>query len=397
MRNFLITLLFSLVSLAAHHARAQIPATGISDSIAASANVLPITIDAGPANSSINRPFVSITICMPGSSTDCQTIDHVLVDIGSSGLRILSSALELPLPQQTLDGGTALVECMQFLTRVAWGPVKQADVRLAGERANSIPIQIIGDAEFPHVPDNCSDIAPVVNNAQSLRANGLLGVGLFLQDCGMACARTASLGVYYGCLPSGCQAAIAPLEKQVQHPVPFLPANNNGVVIRLPSLPTHGAATLSGGELIFGIGTQENNSLGLATVLTVNPAGHFTTIYKGKANSKAFIDSGSNGIWFFDGEIPVCRTGTYCPSSPLALSATNQGINGAMKAADFHLDNVETLLSVNPDYAVFDGLGFHSTSPGEFNWGLPFFFGKSVFTAIEGKNTPGGTGPYYAY
>ena len=29
--------------------------------------------------------------------------------------------------------------------------------------------------------------------------------------------------------------------------------------------------------------------------------------------------------------------------------------------------------------------------------GLPFFFGRNVFTAIEGKSTPGGTGPYSAY
>jgi len=28
--------------------------------------------------------------------------------------------------------------------------------------------------------------------------------------------------------------------------------------------------------------------------------------------------------------------------------------------------------------------------------GLPFFYAKSVFTAIEGASTPGGTGPYIA-
>jgi hypothetical protein len=34
---------------------------------------------------------------------------------------------------------------------------------------------------------------------------------------------------------------------------------------------------------------------------------------------------------------------------------------------------------------------------GTFDWGLPFFFGRNVFTAIESQNTPGGVGPYWAY
>jgi len=43
---------------------------------------------------------------------------------------------------------------------------------------------------------------------------------------------------------------------------------------------------------------------------------------------------------------------------------------------------------------VFNNLG----GPGHdsFDWGLPFF-GRNVFTAIEGRSTPGGTGPYWAY
>ena len=37
------------------------------------------------------------------------------------------------------------------------------------------------------------------------------------------------------------------------------------------------------------------------------------------------------------------------------------------------------------------------SQPGFFDWGLPFFYGRTVFTAIEGAATPGGAGPYWAY
>ena len=35
--------------------------------------------------------------------------------------------------------------------------------------------------------------------------------------------------------------------------------------------------------------------------------------------------------------------------------------------------------------------------PDSFDFGLPFFFGVNVFTAIADQSTPGGTGPYVAF
>ena len=45
--------------------------------------------------------------------------------------------------------------------------------------------------------------------------------------------------------------------------------------------------------------------------------------------------------------------------------------------------------------AVFGELG--GPNAGSFDWGLPFFYGRAVFTAIEGQSTPGGAGPYWAF
>jgi len=70
-------------------------------------NVQAIVVNAGPANTYFNGAFTSVTVCAPSTST-CQTIDGVLVDTGSSGLRVLSSALTVTLPQQTDGSGGSI-------------------------------------------------------------------------------------------------------------------------------------------------------------------------------------------------------------------------------------------------------------------------------------------------
>ncbi|HZU45234.1 MAG TPA: DUF3443 family protein, partial [Terriglobales bacterium] len=47
--------------------------------------------------------------------------------------------------------------------------------------------------------------------------------------------------------------------------------------------------------------------------------------------------------------------------------------------------------------AFNDLTGSNPGPPPTFDWGLSFFFGRTVFTAIEGQNTPAGPGPYFAY
>ena len=52
-------------------------------------NTLALTVDAGPAGGgrNINLLYASVTVCQPNSTSQCKTIDHVLVDTGSTGLR----------------------------------------------------------------------------------------------------------------------------------------------------------------------------------------------------------------------------------------------------------------------------------------------------------------------
>ncbi len=340
-------------------------------------NVQTITVNTGPTagapinSPAINEAFTSVTVCAPGSTSNCQTIGGILVDTGSPGLRILSSALTISLPQQTGTGGNAIVECLPFVDGFTWGPVQTADLTIAGEQAKNLPIQIIGSTAFTNIPTSCSSKGAEEDDLKSLGANGILGVGSFVQDCGDACAVTGSSnpGLYYTCTSS--------------------------------SAVTGAEASISG-SLIFGIGTQSNNALGSATVVyTINPStGDITTRFNNNTYS-GFLDTGSNAIFFLNTAatgFPTCTDFTffYCPTSTQMPSASNQGANGASGTFTFTVANADTLAS-NGTIGVANGLAGPNSIANTFDWGLPFFFGRKVYTAIDGQNTPGGVGPYWAY
>ena len=232
-------------------------------------NVQPIVVDAGPPTvGAVDEPFTSVTVCVPNTTT-CQTIDHILVDTGSSGLRLLSSAgggeLTIPLPPQNDSSGNPLAECLVFLDGFTWGNVAAADITIAGEQASSVRLQvIIPSTSSPAVGPNCSSQTTGPNEGNSvsaLGANGILGVGLFQQDCGQACVSSPPPNAYYDCPSSGCNPTTVTLANQVSNPVIFFPSDNNGVLISLPAVPNGGLPTVNG-TLIFGIGTQSNNALG---------------------------------------------------------------------------------------------------------------------------------------
>jgi hypothetical protein len=365
---------------------------------AAATNVQAVVVNAGPANNYFNGAFTSVAICAPGQSTVCQTIDGVLVDTGSSGLRVLSTALSLSLRQQMGTNNAPVVECAQFLDGFTWGPVQVADVKLGGEQASSVPIQVIGETAFPNIPTDCTSSGTAEDTLASLGANGILGVGLFRQDCGSACAFVGSSnpGLYYVCPSSGCQPTAEALINQVQNPVALLATDNNGVLIQLPSVAPGGAVSVTG-ALIFGIGTQANNALGSAKVLTVDANGNITTVFSGQSYPSSFIDAGSNGIYFLDASttgLPLCSDSAdfYCPAVSQTLSATNRGANGATSAVSFNVGNAD---GFNGSFSAISDIA--GPNPGGFDWGLGFFFGRSIYTAIEGASTPGGQGPYFAY
>ena len=365
-------------------------------------NVAPLIVDAGPGGTSANLPFVTVTICVPGTST-CQTIDHVLLDTGSTGLRIISEGLgtsPISLPQAQSAAGDPLDECFQFADGYTWGTVRTADVQVADGTALSVPIQLVGDPAAPTVPTDCPNGAVPENSVVAFGANGVLGVSIFREDCGPACAAVPNpggSGAYYGCPASGCIGSTVAQIAQVQNPVYHFATNNNGVAVELPTISSAGQLSARG-SLILGIGTQTNNQLGAATVLTVGTSGEFTTTYSGAMLNFSFIDSGSNAYFFNDGTLPACvkNIGFYCPPRT-TLSAVNTGKNGTVSNVSFDVADADALTTNNPTFSALPNIAGTTTLTSSFDWGLPFFYGRRVYVAIEGQSTTAGLGPFVAY
>jgi hypothetical protein len=401
-----------------------------SSSGATGPNVIAVTVGPGPAaamGGTFNIPYASVKVCQPGTTT-CATIDDVLVDTGSVGLRLMASALSaagltLAVTADPSNASNSIAECLPFADGYTWGPVAVSDVRLNGELASSVSINIIDDtgSYAATAPSSCttglSSSPTSLNSVAAFAANGVLGVGIFNQDCGTSCAECSTLmngcntpnsDLYYSCNTGTNTCAFTPvaLTAQVSNPVAQFATDNNGVILELPAVPAAGQAGDSG-VLVFGIGTQSNNSLGSAFVLVTDPVGNFTTTYRGQTLNSSFIDSGSNGLFFPDSTITVCTSTQsnpnanqfFCPASTLALTAENQGANGgATSPVTF---DISSLNSINGNFyatAEIGGPAATNTALGNyFDWGLPFFYGKNVYTAIEGQ--PAGTtiGPFYAY
>jgi hypothetical protein len=368
-------------------------------------NTAAVIVDSGPAaaGGTVNEPFVSVTLCAPANPSNCQTIDHVLVDTDSYGLRVvfsvLTPSLSESLPQRTDSNNNAVVECTIFADGYSWGPIKIVTLQIGGESAAAVPMQVIGDPRYGKmVPTDCAGAGPPEDTVATFGANGVLGVGAFAQDCGNACVDNVDAGVYYVC-SSACQPTLMSLAQQVPHPVTLFATDNNGVILTFPTVPANGAQNLSG-TLTFGVGTNSNNGLGGAQVHTLDPvSGYFTKIFNGVSYADSLLDSGSNGLFFDDSGIPQCsdNSGFYCPTSPFNLSAVNLGLNGTSSQVSFSIANAETVFAKNPNSTAFSQLGGINGDSNGFDWGLPFFFGRSVYTVIEGHNSIGGLGPYVAY
>lgn len=391
-------------------------------------NTTEIVVDSGPPNGFAlgvtNVPYVSVKVCAPGTQR-CATVDHVLLDTGSYGLRLLKSkvaAIGLPAVPVAADAASATpagdaAECYAFVLGAVWGPLATADVHIGGETAPAISVQLIDDAAVhaPPVPPNCTASADgqLLDSVAMLQANGILGIGAVGVDCGLACLGNDYPGgyvVYYSCPPGGaaCQPAGLPAARQVQNPVVHFARNNNGTMIAMPALPELGALKARG-RLVFGIGTQANNQLPpSATMLRLDndPASpdylYLGVRVAGRSYPQSFVDTGANAYFFHDRSLPqTCAVttgqsgGWYCPASTWQQAASVTDMAGTVARFDVTVSSADALFNTGaPAFATLAGTaGAGSQS---FALGLPFFYGRTVYTAIWGQALAT-VGPWVAF
>jgi hypothetical protein len=335
---------------------------------------------------------------------------------------------------------------MQFADGFSWGSVNTADIKMpvSGKTATNVIVQVIGAASagdpskanptcLPPPPINANGCMGLENNVPCFGANGILGVGPFVNDCNSVgtcdpANNITSGGVtfpgnsatYFSCTAAAsCQqvgAGIIAVQLQLPNPVVLFAADNNGVVIELPAVGATGAAAPLNGSLVFGIGTLANNALGSATKLPMcygsgascmlgsTPLfGTVTATLNGNTYIESYLDSGLKANSFPTTSIPSCAApnqGFLCPTSTTSQSATLTGTDGTTAVADFSIANADSLFmqnnSMNFAFSNLGGSNYSSTLPNStLALGLPFFFGRNVFTGFENLST--GAAPYFAY
>jgi hypothetical protein len=197
---------------------------------------------------------------------------------------------------------------------------------------------------------------------------------------------------------------------QVSNPVAAFAAGfNNGVSLQLPNVGANGASGIVG-TLTLGIPATTTNA-----VYPMDPSGQtdaqyldFDTTFNGTVygyqsthqSSTAFLDSGSNAL-YFPSNLTVCASPNdsfYCPTTTQNLNATVAGYQGTSSTAvSFSVGNTISLLNTNN--SAFSNLG--GTSSAQFDWGLPFFFNRTVYVGIAGTsatiNASSVNGPYWAF
>jgi hypothetical protein len=379
----------------------SLPASPTATPVAAnSANTAQITVAQGVANV-INIPTVTVTVCVPGTST-CQSIPNVQVDTGSYGLRIVNSALtsvNLPTVTAPNASGGQLVECTNFADGFSWGSVRTATVTIGGETASSIPVQVLGDVSFT-VPNGCAN-GSEENTASAIGANGILGIGVAQFDCGSTCSSSTTFGQYsnyYACSGSSCTKTQVPNNDQVANPVPHFPTDNNGVIVEMPAVSNTGSGSATG-TLVFGIGTEPNNKLAASQTFTTDAFGDLTNSTFNGSRLTTFFDSGSNAYFFADSTLPACGSnfsGFYCPSTGQTRSVNVVGLNGASATANVGILSAATLFSNGNNYA-FNDLAGQVGVASSFDIGLPFFYGRYMYFGIDQTATGGSQAPFVGY
>lgn len=380
-------------------------------------NVQPVRIDRPTiqtattlSQSGDNRLLTSVTLCSDAAGTNCQTIDDIVVDTGSVGLKIYDYALSdggASFADEQDSNNNRLAMCARYGSGYAWGKMKVVTLRMAGETAKNLPIAVIdgaptaatdatADQNSIPVPSACSTLNGVAQQRKFRDSNGILGVGTPFSNCADCVVSTT----YYSCTSANdCTPTFLPTRMQTTQPVASFAADNNGLVIKLPAIDNFGTSPVAG-QMVFGIGTQPDNQPGVVNAFSLDSTGLGLLTVNGTV-SRVLVDSGTDD-YVFPSALPVGTNGLYAPPTPTTVSATFSAVDltglGLDNQQPINIAIADPTSALNANAVVIDGIGRPPTSSSSENLlGLPFFFGKTMYFGLEGRTSPLGIGPLVAF
>jgi hypothetical protein len=416
-----------------------------------------------PTASATNLPYVSVYLCAPGSTTNCAWIDHLQVDTGSVGLRVLAGAVPssllaaLPVVHPAVSPTANAAECYQFVLSYFWGGLRTADLKLGGTIApnanagsnsavaiTNAKVQIINDPLLP--PDAPATAGCVTgggtkeSSAVGIGANGILGVGLFSDDCNGNCAS----GAYFFCTSTsatscstyvpvtGTGVPVANSEA-VQNPVALATSSlyNSGVIFELdPAATIRNNATSYtytgnvtsyssvAGRLVYGAASPPNRLVADQFTGRISISVNGTLVAASTGSTQGgFIDSGSNALFFNvtakggDFNLPLADCASNASfacinagsPSPYPLTLAFGNVNAASAGTAlpspalsiYDATFLFTTVGVQngPAYEGLAGIQTSSQFAHQFDFGMPFLFGRTVYFGIQSPNDP--TTPFY--
>lgn len=367
-------------------------------------NTVTVTVNGGKYSGGtynvMNSPMVSVTLCQHNTS-NCVTIPDILVDSGSSGLVLNAAAIpsSFNLPAETVQSdGNPIGACTEYGGGIAWGPMVTADVQMAGETAESVPVEIAGgsSSSFAAAPSACSDYGTLFSSSYSMGANGILGIA---GDYNISYTGTN----YYDCTSTTCgSSAIAPDSTQtLTGVIGKFASDNNGAILSFPAITGNGAASMTG-TLTFGLNTQSNNQT--ANVPMVNGLSNSSMEAQyNNENMIAILDSGSSNEILSSAPMSTCIVSGYsvtwfCPSSDTTqnTSFVYQGSGGGTPLnVTFTVGNAQTLLTQSgsttnyaiPNLAEEDEL----FSSQYLDLGMSFLYGHTLYIGYPLNGAPNPT------
>ncbi len=215
-------------------------------------NIVPVEVRRPSSSEVNNQLFVDVTVC--NAQQQCQTVPDVLVDTGSSGLRLFRPALQgLDLDAVTVLDKRPMALWERFGSGDLWGKLHWARVRIGGvETTETMPINVF-DRSSPgeQLPAGYGG-RDLRDEADGIAGNGILGISPQRYSRGRYFAFAGAHGT-----PSKFDWDRVKVKKSLQlaNPIGHFPEPyNNGNVINLPEVDASSGQKTVQGWLGLGIG-----------------------------------------------------------------------------------------------------------------------------------------------